>query len=234
MSSNADNPPAYNEPPNTTLEPTTFLLSETNILTETPNPTPLYTLSRAVARLTKATKEVEFSRIEHTVTSPSDEPQDKPRARHIYNLKYMVEVPGGLGAKVNGSTSPVLFLHSMSRRNLYSHVGIRRSRLHPYKKEMQVLPIELSEGENWGLPKFKKDAKPIFTIRTGDEGAEWMDGNGRVVAVEERSEEKEYRFVMMVELERGIVDVLVALWCARVWQGADEGREKVGEGIDEG
>src|SRR4051812_12479900 len=103
LSSNAsEKPPPYDEPANEVWDPTILVLDDTTIHADSTDSAPLYRLSRAVAVLTVSTKEVEFERVERNVKTKADEPAVKCRSRHIYNLKYMTKVPGGLGAHVNG------------------------------------------------------------------------------------------------------------------------------------
>lgn len=97
------------------------------------------------------------------------------------------------------------------------------------------MEIDFSKkGSNWGLPSFVKDAKPKFEIQPKDDGAgEWTDGDGKPVAVEDRRD-GQHKLVITKALPRDTVDVLVALWCGRVWQYSDENTKPVDEGLEGG
>lgn len=230
----SEGPPAYDELDNEVWEPTTLSLVGTTIHAGSTDSVPLYRLSRAVAMLTTSTEKVDFERIEHTVKTQSDEPVITPRSRHIYTLKYMTKVPGGLGARVNGWDSPNVYTQSVSRRTL-GHLGIKRSRFLP-KKELQVLPID-SSGKNssfGSLPSFVKDAQPLFRIQPKDKGADvWQDSNGKVVAVQDHSE-SQHKLAIMTSLPRETIDAIAALWCGRIWQKSDENSKPLDEGLDGG
>lgn len=100
---------------------------------------------------------------------------------------------------------------------------------------MKVVPIEMSKGgSNYGLPTFKKDAKPLFQIQPKENGAEWMDGDGKAIAVEDRSDEGQHKLIITASLHRETVDALVALWCGRVWQYSAENKEALHEGMEGG
>ncbi|PVH95304.1 hypothetical protein DM02DRAFT_618000 [Periconia macrospinosa] len=227
-----ENPPAYKEPTNEVWEPAILILADTTIYAESTDSAPLYRLSRAVATLTASTKEVEFERVEHTVEAKFDEPVVKPRSRHIYTLKYMTKVPGGLGARVDGWESPNVFIQSVSRRTM-GHLGVKRSRFRP-QKGLKVLPIDVSgKDSSFGsLPSFDKYAKPLFQIQPKDDGANvWTDGDGKALAVEDRGEGQD-KLIITASLHRETVDALVALWCGRIWQCSDENADPLEEGLD--
>ena len=228
----------YDKFTNEIWEPTALILDGTTIYAESTDsvPEPLYHLSRAVAFLTVSTKEVEFERIERTTKTNSDERIIKPRSRHIYTLKYITKVPGGFGAPVVGWESPRVFIQSVSRRTI-GHLGIKRSRF-LLKKGLKVVPIDLSAKKcatNNGLTSFDKDVEPMFLIQPKAGGGNmwvWTDGNGKEVAVEDRSDH--YKLKFTVSLHRGTIDALVALWCGRIWEHSDENATPLEGGLDRG
>ena len=126
-----------------------------------------------------------------------------------------------------------MFLQSISRRTM-GHLGIKRSRF-LLKKELKVLPIDVAKKDrNYGMPSFDKNAKPLFLIQPKDDGANvWTDVDGKAVAVEDRSEGR-HKLVITAELQREMVDAMVALWCGRIWQYSDENAMPVEEGLDGG
>jgi hypothetical protein len=221
-----ERPPAYGEHNSDVWEPIILILADTTIHAESIDSAPLYRLSRAVAVITKATKEVEFERVERSVRTESDEPVVKPRSRHIYDLQYK--------SRLNGWDAPNVFIQSVSRRTL-GHFGVKRSRLSA-KKGLKVLPIDMSGKTNGvrGLPLFNKEAKPLFQIQpTGDRKSEWTDGDGNAIAVEDWSEDQ-HKLIITASLHRDTIDALVALWCARIWQYSDEHTERIHEGMEGG
>jgi hypothetical protein len=229
-----EKPPPYDKPANEIWEPTILVLADTTIHAESTDSAPLYRLSRAVGVLTSSTKEVEFERVERTVKTKADEPVIKPHARHIYNLKYMTKVPGGLGAQVNGWESPNVFIQSVSRRTL-GHLGVKRSRLRT-KKKLKVLPIDVSgRNSSFGsLPSANKDATPLFQIQPKDDrNSLWMDGADQAVAVENWSD-GQHNPIITASLHRDTIDALVALWCGRIWQYSDENAKPVEGGLEGG
>ena len=60
----------------------------------------------------------------------------------------------------------------------------------------------------------------------------WTDGNGKEVAVEDRSDH--YKLKFTVSLHRGTIDALVALWCGRIWEYSDENATPLEGGLDRG
>jgi hypothetical protein len=92
-----------------------------------------------------------------------------------------------------------------------------------------ALPVEVS-----GLPRFVKDAQPLFRIRRDEDGKyRWEDGEGNGVAVEDEGD-GQHRLLIGVSLCRQRVDALVALWCCRLWKVAAENSPAVDGGLDGG
>jgi hypothetical protein len=229
----SEDPPTYDDQENEMLHPVAFIIAGTNILAESTDSVPLYSLSRAVAMLTTSTAEVAFERIERQIKVTSDEPMIKTRARHIYTLKYITTIPGGLGARVHGWESPNVYIQSVSRRTL-GHLGIKRSRFLP-KTSLKVLPLDMSGDKiGFGLPSFLTDTGPIFHIQIRSDGTSiWKDKDNAMIAVQHLIE-GQHKLITTTSLPRQTVDALVALWCGRVWQYSDESTTPLHEGLNGG
>jgi hypothetical protein len=228
-SGSLEDPPTYSNITNEIWEPTILVLAETCIHAESVDSAPLYQLNRAVARITRATAQVEFERVERTVKMSDYEPVVKPRSRHIYNLHMVNGVPGGL--EQIPSHSPRCYIESVSRRTIGS-IGIKKSH---FRSHWMVLPIDVSGNNSKyaSLPTFIKDTKPIFQIQQKNGKNEWTDGEGKAVAVEDDGDDQ-HRLIITTSLHRDSIDVLVALWCCRIWQYSDEHTERLKEGMEGG
>ncbi|KAI1490879.1 hypothetical protein F5X96DRAFT_669233 [Biscogniauxia mediterranea] len=101
---------------------------------------------------------------------------------------------------------------SVSKRTL-GNVGLRKS--HKSRHGFKAVQIKQS-GE---------DGNVLFEIRQKSKKYEWVDFNGRLVAVED-GEDEQYRLVVTVALEQETLDALVAMWCLRIWHDSAEGREE--------
>jgi len=226
-----ERPQCPGEPVNEILEPTTLILDGTTIHAESTDLSPFYRLSRDVTKITQATKEVDIERIEQRAPNLIEKSATKPRSRHIFTIKYMVKVPGGIGAAVSEYSSPRVSIHPASRHTL-GHYGAKRSKL---GKKLEVLPIDMSNVQNnWGIPKFRKDGNPLFRILEQKDGTNaWLDGDKKQLAVEERSEGR-HKLIIKEPLRRETVDAMVALWCGRIWQFTDEHAEPIHEGMEGG
>ena len=214
-------PPAYDDEPSKELwEPTILVLAGTTIHAESADTAPLYRLSRAVAHITVATKEVEFKRVERTVNTKADEPVIVPRSRHIYTLFCL--------GKGNGWVLPRVFIKSESRRTM-GHLGIKRSHLF-VNRDLTVIPIDLSNNR----PTLPSEMGPPFLIQRGKDGKDvWKDRDGKVLAVEDWSD-KSHKLIITTSLHRETIDALVALWCGRIWQNSEENAEPLYKGLDAG
>jgi hypothetical protein len=228
-SGSLEDPPTYSNITNEVWEPTILVLAELAIHAESIDSAPLYRLNRAVARITHSTKHVEFERVERAVKMSDDEPIIKPRSRHIYNLKIIKGVPGGL--EQIPSHTPRCYIESVSRRTIGS-VGMKKSH---FRSHWTALPIDVSGNSSRyaGLPSFIKDTKPMFQIQQKKGKNEWTDGDGSAVAVEDDGEEQ-HRLIITASLHRDYIDVLVALWCCRIWQYSDDHTERVKDGMEGG
>jgi hypothetical protein len=223
-----ENPPSYEDASDEVWPPTILVLAGTSIHAESADSAPLYQINRAVASLTSATREVEFERVERTVKTTGGEPVVKPRMRHIYNLKYTKDSPGGLESLP--SDSPHYYIQSLSRRTV-GNVGLKKARL---RTRWTALPIEISgKHSSYGFPRYVDGARSIFEMTRRKGRYEWTDGDGKAVAVEDVGEDQ-HRLIVTASLRRDYMDALVALWCCRVWQYSIEHTERVHEGLDSG
>jgi hypothetical protein len=172
---------------------------------------------------------VEFERVERTIKTSGGEPAVKPRSRHIYNLKYAKDAPGGLESLP--SDSPHYYIQAVSRRTV-GNVGLKKARLWT---RWRALPLDISgKNSSYGIPRFIDGVQPLFKItpRHGG-GYEWVDGYGTAVAVEDVGE-GQHRLIVTASLRRDSMDMLVALWCCRVWHYSVEHSERVHQGLEGG
>ncbi|KAF4429754.1 hypothetical protein CGGC5_v002791 [Colletotrichum fructicola Nara gc5] len=127
------------------------------------------------------------------------------RQRHIYDLRYMRSGPGGY-VKLP-SDSPHYFIERASRRVPgLQDVGLKKSRL-PGKACTTVLPVDI-RGKT----------------------SKWADAQGALIA--SMHDNTEHSLVVTAALPRAQFDMLVALWCCKVWESGVANAEKVHEGID--
>lgn len=224
------------------LPPTIYVLEGQSIHAESGASAALYRVNRGVATLSHATTEVEFERVERTVRARGEGggPEVRPpRYRQVYALRH------GLGAGVTSLDRraarpgvPQYLAKAVSRAAL-GDVGLAmapslRARLH----------VGGGGGERWtaghvaddgdGYPRFPKRARPLFEIRGAKNDSEpafqWTDADGNAVAIEDEGE-GQHRLIVTAALHRDTVDVLVALWCCRLWQHSADNQEPVHEGM---
>jgi hypothetical protein len=208
-----ETPPTYEDAVNEICQPTILVLAAQSIHAESANSAPLYQLSLAVESLTPVTSQVEFQRVERTVKTNACQPTVKPRARHIYNLRYVRNTLDGVHFD-----SPHYYIQAVSRRTVGS-VGLKKSLLRP---RWTALPVEVSSKDGgYGLSHFVKDAQPLFNMSFKNGRHEWTDGDGNAVAVEDEGEEQ-HRIIVTASLRQDSMDALVALWCCRIgWYSAE-------------
>ncbi|OAA63018.1 hypothetical protein ISF_04894 [Cordyceps fumosorosea ARSEF 2679] len=113
----------------------------------------------------------------------------------------------------------------------------------------QVLPVK--EKAKYGEPRFedgKGGVEVLFRVvkAAGGGSYEWRtggEGDGRLLAVEELGEGegegddgngKEHRLRTTTGMERSLMDVLVAMWCCRIWEESAAAQPPVHEGLDKG
>ncbi|TEA22611.1 hypothetical protein C8034_v002950 [Colletotrichum sidae] len=218
-------PPPYDAVPQTCQDvclPTALVLVGQSIHLLTPDSPPLYHLSLGIASLSDITTEVELSRVE-----PKRDGSE--RQRHIYDLRYMRSGPGGYYKLP--SDSPHYFIERASRRVPgLQDLGLKKSHLLvPAKACMTAVPVDIrGKTSKYGIPNFVKDGVPVFRISRN----RWTDAQGALIASMNETTEKQHSLVITAALPRAQFDMLVALWCCKLWKSGVAKAEKVHEGID--
>lgn len=205
-----------------------LILNGQSIHVESPGSPALYLLDRGVASLTHSTSRVSLERVNIDVRS-SAEPPVKTRSHHIYDLRHYDTAPGGLASLP--SYSPHYYILKTSNKALGSY-GIKKSR---FRSQWKALPLDVSAKDTeYGLAKYLTDGASVFQFTRKDDTYEWLDGNGHSVAVEHMVEGRP-NLLVTAELQRDILDVLVGLWCCRLWQQSADNTEPVNGGkMEEG
>lgn len=204
--------------------PTTLILEGQSIHALTPDSPPLYQLSLGIARLSEITTEVELSRIE-------PKRDGSGRQRHIYDLRYMRSGPGGYVRLP--SDSPKYFIERVSRRFPgLQDLGFKKGHsIIPGKASSTAVPIDIAgKTSKYGIPNFVKDGAAVFTIDKN----KWADEHGTAIAVMHETPDDRHSLVITAALPRAQFDMLVALWCCKIWESGVAKAEKVHEGIDGG
>jgi hypothetical protein len=200
-----DQPPAYDAPKDDDLrQPHTLTIGSRTIHQGNLASPPLYQLSHGLEDLRDTTQSVTLSRLDYSVKTawPEAEPQVRSRPKEIFALVHPPSV-----------VDPVFpFYAERSSRSGFGSVGMLSSR----------------GGERWSVRKVaKRDAdvllrRHVFDGRArkdGDGGRTWewsrTDEQGR--AVEVVAVEEDGLLTFTIELTSGEVDVLVAIWCMRIW-----------------
>ncbi|KAI1860575.1 hypothetical protein JX265_009974 [Neoarthrinium moseri] len=221
-----EQPPEYEEEVNgavgQVMSPGTLVLSNHHVIPAScsnSDPKPLYELSRGVAVLSNATTSVEFSRLDHSVSqSVSGEPTLRVRKRQLYSLEHFRN--GYLGKYVKYASfgnSAAYWCKSMSRKTA-GDVGLKSQR----KLGFTAQKVKRDSGE-YGEPCFvegttSSESPILFAVRwvKRDGLYEWADYAGKQVAVESIAGGT-HTLDVRIELPRQSFDVLVALWCLRIW-----------------
>ncbi|OHW99964.1 hypothetical protein CSPAE12_01194 [Colletotrichum incanum] len=209
---------AVSQPYQEVCPPTTLVIVGQSIHALTADSPVLYHLSLGISNLSDITTEVELSRVE-----PKQD--GSGRQRHIYDLRYMRSGPGGY-VKLP-SDSPHYFIERASRRVPgLQDLGLKKSRL-PGKACTTVLPVDIrGKTSKYSIPNFVKDSAPVFSINKN----RWADAQGALIASMHNTTERS--LVVTAALPRAQFDMLVALWCCKVWESGVANAEKVHEGID--
>ncbi|EXF73238.1 hypothetical protein CFIO01_05598 [Colletotrichum fioriniae PJ7] len=144
---------------------------------------------------------------------------------HIFDLRYMRSGPGGY-VKLP-SDSPHYFIERASRRIPgLQNQGPKKSRL-PGKACTAVLPVDIrGKTSKYSIPNFVKDSAPVFSISKN----RWADSQGALIA--SMHDTTECSLVVTAALPRAQFDMLVALWCCKVWESGVANAGKVHEGLD--
>ncbi|KAI0483484.1 hypothetical protein F4859DRAFT_472966 [Xylaria cf. heliscus] len=200
-------PPPYESPKDNdasdTVHPTILVLAGRLIHSESASSAVLYELDRDVGFLSGADHKVAFSRHEPRVRAGQHGDGGVVRRttdhqRHLFNL----ESPHAI---ISTSRYP-FFLTSVSRKTL-GHVGLRKTSVP--RLGFKVMRIGRSGGED----------EEMFEITHKEGRYEWWDAEGRRVAIEDCVDGRA-RMIVTTALERQRADVLVAIWCLRIWHDA--------------
>lgn len=205
-----------------------LVLSGQSIHVESLSSPALYLLDRGVTKLTHSTSRVSLERVDIDVRSSADPPA-KSRSHHIYDLRHHDTAPGGLASLP--SYSPHYYIQKTSNRALGSY-GIKKSR---FRSQWKALPLDVSgKNTDYGLAKYLQDGAAVFQYTKKNDTYEWLDENNNSVAVEDKAEGCP-QLLVTAELQRDILDVLVGLWCCRLWQQSADNTEPVNGGkMEEG
>ncbi|KAK8051171.1 hypothetical protein PG993_002556 [Apiospora rasikravindrae] len=222
-------PAYYDDEADNTWPPTILVLEGQSIYSESSDTAPLFQLNRGLINPRRATTEVELERVKYGVrrSKPETPTMKKPRLRHVYNLKYMNRAPGGLDSLPSGS--PHYHIQSTSRQTL-GHIGLKRSRI---RSSYSALSLDMSGRGDYGIPRFVKHARPCFQTQRKGDHQEWVDSEGKAIAIQEERDDQ-HKLLVTAELSSDSMITLVALWCCRVWEDSVDNVDKVGGGLDGG
>ncbi|KAI0187381.1 hypothetical protein F4808DRAFT_446788 [Astrocystis sublimbata] len=100
------------------------------------------------------------------------------------------------------------------------HVGLKKARL---RSAFTALPVNVtSKGNEFNLPEFAKNAKPVFKLRKGESRWEWEDSEGNDIAVEKELDDT-HRLVVTASLPR----------TNRRWESSMNRTENTQHGLDD-
>ncbi|KAK0732154.1 hypothetical protein B0H67DRAFT_94629 [Lasiosphaeris hirsuta] len=217
-------PPTYREQrddPEEVVLPTAYTLHGRFVYAEPNSTSPVYELSRVIHTQGPATTNIEFQRLDYRVRTTTDgSPNVSHRGKHIYNLTRITPI-----FEINADFS----MDCLSRKGLGDVTLKKRS--FPYSGYRAVKKLSDRELES-GKKVAKNDYH--FIVREGNNGFEWSDAEGRVLATQDgpslRSGDDQGRLIVSVPLSRRMTDGLVALWCLWLWRLHSTGapREKKG------
>lgn len=233
-------PPGYDEVlddgADRPIGPITLVLSNHHIISHSPsdpNPQPLYELNRGVASLSQATSTVTFSRLDHTVRkTPEGDPMIKERKRHLYDLEHASKpLLARYAGDIHFKNCPPYWCKSAVRKTA-GDLGLKiESKFMSTKTAYKVFKVKRDSGE-YGEPGFLRDKKggeplPVFEVGWQKKLNVylWTDGSGNEVAVES-TVDGAHKLEVAKELQREMLDALVALWCARIWSDSAAKQEK--------
>lgn len=226
MDSTLDPPPPYSSTPNTpkqeTLPPTTFILSNKSIHTETAPSTPLYQISQNVSSLPQKFTSVKFERIETDAPLKLKSKSPEPQRKHIFYLAHPAHAQ-------YRKDVPAYYITSVSLGSLGNiHFEMNKSRFQ--KVEFRAL---ISPGKTMAdKPLFCEDVETtLFSAKmkwTGG-GYRWTDARGKEVAFEGGKGEG-LKLAITASMNQDMRDALVALWVLRVWSDTAESSEAKADG----
>jgi len=185
------------------IQPHTLVLSSRTIYQSIPFSPPLYQLSYGLEDLRDTTQSVTLSRLDYSVKTagPLSEPSVRSRAKQIFTLVH----PPWL------MDSVFPFYAERSSRSGFGSVGIRDVGVLRSKRWLARKVV------NKGGDLLARDH--VFEGRVGKEKRtlEWRRTDGKGEPVEVVAVEEEGRLTFVTEMRREEVDVLVAIWCMRIW-----------------
>ncbi|CAI4213544.1 unnamed protein product [Parascedosporium putredinis] len=175
---------AFNVAAANRFRPTIHVLVGQTIHAESADAPLLYRLNRGVASLSHATSEVELERVDRRFHSSADAaPAMRERTRHIYDLRLVKGVHGTLSSLP--SDSPGFYAAPQSRRRSLGCFGLKKSRV-PGRLSWKALPVDpTGKSSKWNVASFVKDGTPVFEMKQKNGRYEWVDGQGKHIAVED-------------------------------------------------
>ncbi|KAI4598506.1 hypothetical protein KJ359_002917 [Pestalotiopsis sp. 9143b] len=242
-------PPSYEDTADNTaadqpISPITLILSGHHVVpvySFNRDPQPLYELNRGVAVCTDATRSITFSRVDHLVRQAlGGRPVVRERRRHLYDLEHdhplpfagrYVEYRRMRSSSRSGRQAVGYWCRSRSRQTA-GDVGLQlRTSLLSSRSGAQVVRVRPEGGESEGRATARDgdEAETLFTAewrRKGDV-CTWSDAStGDQVALESCSGTEQHRLEVTSVLSREMLDMLVAVWCLRIWLGSAIKHEK--------
>ncbi|KAI0187386.1 hypothetical protein F4808DRAFT_418650 [Astrocystis sublimbata] len=236
-----DDPPSYAEaaqdsgPTDYVMQPMEMVLAGKSIYAETSSKAPLYELDYDIESPRCASIKIKLKRVDVVVgTNDDDEPSVRDRRRHVFTLErswrtrdWDFRHPIMYDPLPSGC--PRFLARAVPEQGL-GHVGLKKARL---RSAFTALPVNVtSKGNEFNLPEFAKNAKPVFKLRKGESRWEWEDSEGNDIAVEKELDDT-HRLVVTASLPRTKVDTLVALWCSRRWESSMNRTENTQHGLDD-
>ncbi|KAE8142857.1 hypothetical protein BDV38DRAFT_94483 [Aspergillus pseudotamarii] len=226
MDSTFDPPPPYSSTPNfpeqETLPPTTFILSNKSIHTETAPSTPLYQISQDISILPQKFTSVKFERIETIAPLKPESQSPEPQRKHIFYLAHPAHAQ-------YRKDVPAYYITSVSLGSL-GNIRFEMNKSRFQKVEFRAL---MSPGKTMAdKPLFCDDAETLlFSAKmkwTGG-GYRWTDTWGQEVAFEGGKGEG-LKLVITASMNQDMRDALVALWVLRAWSDTAESSEAKADG----
>ncbi|KAI0459058.1 hypothetical protein F5B21DRAFT_457068 [Xylaria acuta] len=195
-------PPPYENPEGydagDIVHPVILVLAGRLIHSESTSSPVLYELDRSVSFLSRADHKAVFSRHEPRVrTGQHGGVRTTSYQRHIFNL----ECPHA----ITSTSRYAFFLTSVSRKTL-GNVGLKKTSVP--RLGFKVMRISRSSED-----------EELFEITRKDGRYEWWDNEARRIAIEDNAN-GQLKMIITTALPRQQADVLVAIWCLRIWHDA--------------
>ncbi|KAI1758239.1 hypothetical protein F4782DRAFT_477108 [Xylaria castorea] len=194
-------PPPYENPKgydaSHIIHPVILVLAGRLIHSESTSSPVLYELDRSVSFLSRADHRVVFSRHEPRVRTGQHGIHTTGYQRHVFNL----ECPHAIT-----STSPYAFFLTSASRKTLGNVGLKKTSVP--RLGFKVMQINRSSED-----------EELFEITRKDGRYEWWDTEARRIAIEDNAN-GQLKMIITTTLPRQQADVLVAIWCLRLWHDA--------------